>query len=210
MKGSVYLWFLLALTIGLGGMWWFGGFSKTNDLVMSFKNSFNKTKGKGVISFESLLSTVKDKSLVNEITKETKNVLQNIASFPKEIFNQAKESFTNSLIESAKEQTSKVIDSFEEQIGLKSVVSPVNQPPLMVALITGRNKPLYFFIEAQDGDNNYTIDWGDNERVIGNLKFAEKKTIDHAWANSGSYLMNAELTNSKGIRKFSFPIIVVE
>ena len=186
-----WIWILIIL-IALGvGIWWFGLFDKINTF------SFNHFPSDKIIEKFNEPNALKDQagSIVNKITE-----------LPKKIINETVEQFKQSLIGSAKNEVGQVIDSFQQNLGLK-VLTPVNERPLMMSLSGVVNRPIYFLIDGVTGEGAYVVDWGDGEQASGKIADREKKTIDHAWRAAGVYLVNAVISNkSSEVHRFSFPI----
>ena len=193
MTSKSHLFFFIIVAIGIAVVfWYFGLWNKTKDILLSFNN----------VDLKSGIENTK------ESRQTIKNIAKTVTAIPEKIISQASQKIKDAFLESAKEEVSNAIDSAQQKFGLQSSASP-NERPLIVSLISKKNSPLSFFIDSQENDVDYTIDWGDDNKSIGKLTSFQKKIIEHSWLADGSYLVTAEIVNkNKEIKKFSFPIAI--
>ncbi|MEK7115123.1 MAG: hypothetical protein AAB847_02080 [Patescibacteria group bacterium] len=188
-----WIWIIIILIIIAGGAWWFGLFDKINSFSFSHFSSdqiaekFNEP---------------------NMIKNQAGSIVEKITELPKKIINETAQQFKQSFIGSAKNEVGQVIDSVQQNLGLKAI-APVNERPLMMSLSGVMNKPIYFLIDGVTGEGAFVVDWGDGEQVSGKIENNEQKTIDHIWRAAGVYLVNAVISNKNNEpHRFSFPIYI--
>lgn len=195
-----FIWIVVILIVLVFVVWWFGLFGKINSFSFNGVDSLNSLKNLNSLKIAEKFG---EPSLIKD---DAKSIVNKISELPKKIIANTVEKFKESLIGSAKNEVGQVIDSFQQNLGLK-VVGAINEKPLTISLSTTVNKPIYFLIDGSSGEGVYAIDWGDGEQTNGTIKIGEKKTIDHAWRTKEIYLINAVISNeSNEARRFSFPI----
>lgn len=191
-----FIWIMVILIILAGVIWWFGLFDKINTF------SFNSAES---------LSSLKNLNSLNSLKvaeKFNEPIVNKISELPKKIIASAVEKFKESLIGSAKNEVGQVIDSFQQNLGLR-VSDIVNEKPFTISLSSNSNTPVYFLIDGADSEGAFVIDWGDSGQTRGEIEPNKKKIINHAWREIGIYLVNALISNKNNeARRFSFPIYI--
>lgn len=189
-----FIWIVIILIILAGIIWWFDLFDKVNSFSFNGGESLNTSN---------IAEKINQPSLIKD---DAKSIVNKISELPKKIIANTVEKFKESLIGSAKNEVGQVIDSFQQNLGLK-IGDVVNKKPFTISLSGSSNKPIYFLIDGVGGKGAYVIDWGDGEQASGAIETGEKKNMDHAWRTVGIYLINAVISDENNeARRFSFPI----
>lgn len=118
---------------------------------------------------------------------------------PKEIAKGFFQDVKEAAVDSARREAAKVlgvpVGTLGEDPGV-SIVRPVQQN---LSLLLGANAE----------DLLYSIDWGDTQTASGSAKKGESKSIDHAWATPGEYVITVIVTgNASGKKTYSFPVTI--
>ena len=196
-----WIWIVIILIVAGGGSWWFGLFDKMNTFSFTYfpSDAIN-------IDVNKITDQVTEKFNEPSIIKnETSSLIDNLYDFPKKIGAETVGQFKNSFVGSAKNEVGQIIDSVQQNLGLKAI-TPVNEKPFTVSLSSESNKPISFLIDGSNGEGVYVIDWGDGERVSGKIEMNDKKIVHHSWPEAGIYLVNALISNNNQTHQFSFPI----
>lgn len=208
---------LLLLIVGLTAGWYFGWFGKTRDVVMNLSGSTaNSDQDTGIVS-EAVSGAVSQLgrkiSQPHAVKNQISSFFQTAASVPKNFISGAASGIKNSVVTSAKEELSSVLHSLEEGLGVAPLAldsptpAPVNEPPLIMTVVFSRGKSVRFIVAAAGRGQAYTIDWGDGRQENGRAAAGERKIIEHAWLESGSYAVTAIMDDGAGRqRRFSFPV----
>lgn len=187
----------MALIVVVGaGIWyaWDKGFDtkKVKRFISGdlFKATASDTVGTTTMSVESLKDT--GAALV-------KSSLDILIEKPKEIATGLFQDVKEVAVDSARREAAKVlgvpVGTLGEDPGV-SIVRPVQQN---LSLLLGANAE----------DLLYAIDWGDKEATTGSVKKGENKSIDHAWAAAGEYVITVVITgNTTGKKTYSFPVTI--
>lgn len=185
---------LLALI--LGGVWymWDGGFDTKKVKRLISGDLFKATASETVAGTPQETESLKEKGAAL-----VKSGLDAVIEKPKEIASGFFEDVKEAAVDSARREAAKVlgvpVGTLGEDPGV-SIVRPVKQN---LSLLLGANAEELL----------YAIDWGDTQTTSGSAKKGESKSIDHAWATPGEYVITVVVTgNTTGKKTYSFPVTI--
>ncbi len=180
----------------LGGVWymWNGGFDTKKAKRFISGDLFKASAGGSATTTQGYAESIKEKS-----ASIVQSGLDIFIEKPKEIAMGFFEDVKETAVDSARREAAKVlgvpVGTLGEDPGV-SIVRPVQQN---LSLLLGANAE----------DLLYAIDWGDTQTASGSAKKGESKSIDHAWATPGEYVITVVVTgNTTGKKTYSFPVTI--
>jgi hypothetical protein len=197
--GGNSLIYLFLLVFVIGGIYyaWGGDFSIANTKKI-FKGDFSSF---GKISLGNSTSTLKQGETLQEKGKKlVDSVIEMALEKPKEVVTDFIQDLSKTAIDSVRKEATQVFGiSATGAAGLPSnvsIVRPVQQS-------------MQFVIGTDAEDILYTVDWGDKQTTSGTVPQKSQKTVIHAWAIAGDYLITVETTGTESGKKvYSFPMSI--
>ena len=197
--GGSSLMYLLLLILVAGGIYyaWGGDFSAANTKKI-FKGDFSSF---GKVSFSSATSTIKEGETLQEKGKKLVDSAIEIAlEKPKEAVTEFVQDLSKTAVDAVRKEATQVF-------GISA--TGVAGLPSNVSIVRPVQQSLPFVIGADTEDILYTVSWGDTQTTAGTVPQKTQKTVAHAWATAGDYLITVETTGTESGKKvYSFPITI--
>lgn len=196
--GNSFLYLFLFVAI-IGGIYyaWGGDFSAANTKRI-FKGDFSSF---GKVSFGSAASTLKEgETLQDKGKKLVDSALETAVEKPKVAVTNFIKDFSKTATDAARKEVTQVFGiSATGAAGLPSNVSIVRPAGQLISFVIGTDTE----------DILYTVDWGDKQTASGTVPEKSEKTVSHAWAVVGDYLITVETTGTESGKKvYSFPMSI--
>ena len=196
--GGTFMYLLLLIAV-VGGIYyaWGGDFSAANTKKI-FKGDFSSF---GKVSFGNSTSTLKQGETLQEKGKKlVDSAIETVLEKPKEVVTDFVQDLSKTAVDTVRKEATQVFGiSATGAAGLPSnvsIVRPVQQS-------------LSFVIGTDTEDILYTVDWGDKQTTSGTVTQKSEKTVTHAWAAAGDYLIVVETTGTESGKKvYSFPMSI--
>ncbi len=192
----MYLFLLLAV---IGGIYyaWGGDFSAANTKKI-FKGDFSSF---GKISFGNSSSTLKEGETLQEKGKKlVDSTIKTVLEKPKEAVTEFVQDLSKTTVDAVRKEATQVF-------GISA--TGASALPSNVSIVRPAGQTLSFVIGTDAEDILYTVDWGDKQTTSGTVTQKSEKTVTHAWATAGDYLINVETTGTESGRKvYSFPMSI--
>lgn len=197
--GGGSLMYLVLFVAVVGGIYyaWGGDFSAANTkrIIKGDFSSFGK------VSFGNSTSTLKEGETLQEKGKKlVDSALETVLEKPKEAVTDFIKDISKTAVDSTRKEAAKVFGiSATGASSLPSNVSIVRPPGQSISFVVG----------ADTEDILYTVDWGDKLTGSGTVPQKTEKTVSHAWALAGDYLIVVETTGTESGKKvYSFPMSI--
>lgn len=191
--------YILLFAAVVGGIYyaWGGDFSMANTKKI-LKGDFSSF---GKVSLPVASSTIKEGETLQEKGKNLlDSAIDTVVNKPKEAVTDFIQDISKSAVDTARKEATQVFGiSATGAAGLPSnvsIVRPVQQS-------------MSFVIGTESEDILYTVDWGDKQSTSGTVPQKTEKTVSHAWAIAGDYLIVVETTGTESGKKvYSFPMTI--
>lgn len=197
--GGDFLMYVLLLAAVAGGIYyaWGGDFSMANTkrIMGGDFSSFGK------VSLSVSTSTIKEGETLQEKGKKlAQSALDTAVTKPKEAVTDFIKDLSKAATDTARKEAAQVF-------GLSA--TGVAGLPSSVSIVRPVQQSMSFVIGTKTEDILYTVDWGDKQSVSGTVAQKTEKTVNHAWAEAGDYLVTVETTGTESGKKvYSFPMTI--
>ena len=197
--GGSSLMYLFLLIVVVGGIYyaWGGDFSAANTKKI-FKGDFSSF---GKVSFTTATSTLKEGETLQEKGKKlVDSAIETVLEKPKEAVTDFIQDLSKTAVDSVRKEATQVFGiSATGAAGLPSNVSIVRLVQHGLSLVLG----------SDTEDFLYTVGWGDKQTTSGTVVQKSEKTVTHAWAAAGDYLIVVATTGTESGKKvYSFPMSI--
>ncbi len=197
--GGGSLMYLFLLVVVAGGIYyaWGGDFSAANTKKI-FKGDFSSF---GKIPLGNATSTAKQGEILQEKGKKfVDSAMETVLEKPKEAVTEFIEDLSKTAMETVRKEATQVL-------GIPA--TGASALPSNVSIVRPTGQIMSFVVGADTEDILYTVDWGDKQTTSGTVPQKTEKTITHAWASAGDYLIAVETTGTESGKKvYSFPMSI--
>lgn len=196
--GNFFMYLVLFVAI-IGGIYyaWGGDFSMANTkrIIGGDFSSFGK------VSFSNTTSTLKEGETLQEKGKKIVDfAIETAVSKPKEVVTDFIKGVSKTAVDTARKEATQVF-------GISA--TGASALPSNVSIVRPAGQSISFVIGADTEDILYTVDWGDKFATSGTVSQKVEKTVSHAWATTGDYLIVVETTGTESGKKvYSFPMTI--
>ncbi|MSR73593.1 MAG: hypothetical protein EXS60_00835 [Candidatus Pacebacteria bacterium] len=197
--GGNSLLYLFLLVVIVGGIYyaWGGDFSTANTKRI-MKGDFSSF---GKVSFSTSTSTIKEGETLQEKGKKlVDSALEAAVEKPKAAITSFIKDVSKTAVDTARKEATQIF-------GISA--TGASALPSNVSIIRPAGQSISFVVGADTEDILYTIDWGDTLTASGTVPQKTEKTVSHAWAVVGDYLIVVETTGTESGKKvYSFPMSI--